>query len=35
MAKVLISKINETNDGNYWKLNKKDVRIYRILLKES
>ena len=34
MAKVLISNIKETNDENYWRLNKKDVRIYRILLKE-
>ena len=34
MAKVLIKSINETEDGNFWKLNKKDVRIYRILLKE-
>ena len=34
MAKVLIKSINETKDGNFWKLNKKDVRIYRILLKE-
>ena len=34
MAKVLISNIKATNDENYWRLNKKDVRIYRILLKE-
>ena len=34
MAKVLISKIEENHEKNYWILNKKDVRIYRILLKE-
>jgi len=34
MAKVLINKIKETNDTNYWMLNQKYVRIYRILLKE-
>ena len=34
MAKVLISKKKETNDNNYWMLNKKHVRVYRILLKE-
>jgi hypothetical protein len=34
MAKVLISEIKEPNDTNYWILNKKYVRIYRILLKE-
>ena len=35
MAKVLISKIEENHEKNYWILNKKDVRIYRILLKEN
>ena len=34
MSKVLIEKIKEPEYGNYWILNEKYVRIYRILLKE-
>lgn len=34
MAKVLIDKIREPENYNYWVLNNEDIRIYRILLKE-
>ena len=34
MAKVLIDKIREPENYNYWILNNEDIRIYRILLKE-
>lgn len=34
MAKVLIDKIREPENYNYWILNNDDIRIYRILLKE-
>ena len=35
MAKVLIDKIREPNDINFWILDKEFVRFYRILVKES
>ena len=35
MAKVLIDKIKEPEDINYWILNKDFIRFYRILVKES
>ena len=35
MAKVLIEKIREPEDDNYWILNGKNIRLYRILLKEK
>ena len=35
MAKVLIEKIREPNDINFWILDKEFVRFYRILVKES
>ena len=35
MAKVLIDKIKQPEDINYWILNKEYVRVYRILLKEK
>ena len=35
MAKVLISKIREPEDINFWILNKEDIRFYRILVKEA
>ena len=35
MARVLIDKIREPEDINYWILNKENVRVYRILLKEK
>ena len=34
MAKVLIEKIREPDDIDYWILNKEYIRIYRILVKE-
>ena len=34
MAKVLIDKIREPEDIEYWILNKDDIRFYRILIKE-
>ena len=34
MARVLIEKIREPDDIQYWILNKEDIRIYRILVKE-
>ena len=34
MAKVLIDKIREPENYNYWILNNEDIRIYRVLLKE-
>ena len=34
MARVLIEKIREPDDIDYWILNKEDIRIYRILVKE-
>ena len=34
MAKVLIEKIRELYDIEFWILNKDDIRFYRILLKE-
>ena len=34
MLKVLINKIRQPEDLNYWILNQKDIRVYRILLKE-
>jgi len=34
MTKVLIDKIREPENYNYWILNNEDIRIYRILLKE-
>ena len=34
MAKVLIEKIREPNEIQFWILDKKDIRIYRILVKE-
>lgn len=35
MAKVMINKIKEPEDINYWILNKEYIRPYRILLKEK
>ena len=35
MARVLIDKIREPEDVNYWILNKEYIRVYRILLKEK
>ena len=35
MTKVLIDKIKEPEDFNYWILNKDYIRVYRILLKEK
>lgn len=35
MARVLIDKIREPEDINYWILNKEYIRVYRILLKEK
>lgn len=35
MAKVLINKIREPEDINFWILNKEDIRFYRILVKEA
>ncbi len=35
MAKVLIKKIRQPEDFNYWILNGKDIRVYRLLLKEK
>ena len=35
MAKVLIDKIREPEDINYWILDKEYIRFYRILVKES
>ena len=35
MAKVLINKIREPEDINYWILDKEYIRFYRILVKES
>ena len=35
MAKVLISKIREPENFNFWILNKEDIRFYRILVKEA
>ena len=35
MAKVLIDRIKQPEDINYWILNKEYVRVYRILLKEK
>ena len=35
MAKVLIDEIREPNDINFWILDKKYIRFYRILVKES
>jgi hypothetical protein len=35
MARVLIDKIREPEDINHWILNKENVRVYRILLKEK
>ena len=35
MTKVLIEKIKEPEDYNYWILNNKYIRVYRILLKEK
>ena len=34
MARVLISKIRELEDVEYWILNKDDIRFYRILIKK-
>ena len=34
MARVLIEKIKEPEDKSYWILNNKDIKFYRILLKE-
>ena len=34
MARVLIEKIREPKDIEYWILNKDDIRFYRILIKE-
>ena len=34
MAKVLIENKKEDNNFNFWILDKKDIRIYRILIKE-
>jgi hypothetical protein len=34
MARVLIENIKEPEDNSYWILNNKDIRFYRILLKE-
>ena len=34
MARVLEKKIKEPEDKSYWILNNKDIRFYRILLKE-
>ena len=35
MTRVLIDKIKEPEDFNYWILNKEYIRVYRILLKEK
>ena len=35
MAKVLIEKIREPEDYNYWILSNNNIRVYRILLKEK
>ena len=34
MARVLIEKIREPEDVEYWILNNDDIRVYRILVKE-
>ncbi len=34
MARVLIENIREPDDCRFWILNNKDIRIYRILVKE-
>ena len=35
MTRVMIDKIREPEDFNYWILNKEYIRVYRILLKEK
>ena len=34
MARILIAKIRELEDVEYWILNKDDIRFYRILIKK-
>ena len=35
MAKVLVENIREPKDHSFWILNKEDIRIYKILVKEQ